>query len=339
MVAREHHKDLGLHLHIALWFTDIIRFTSKNFWDFVGGKHGNYQLMSRPEGWVKYILKEDDFVATEGFDPKSFIKAKKRKQSTSTIRIESAILGGEYHIEELEKLAPGYMLANLKKVEYYSSHVQQRVEARFTPMPMTQIEPHYANLNIYEQEIYDWLFRYSQRKTLNNGCYGDTHLRVHGHTGIGKTSLLIELHKFFRCYQVPFDGRWYDDFLDEDYDLLTFEEYGKSNVKTPQQLNALTDGMGVKLCRRGIKPTVHKRQLPCIMMTNFSWEECYPIVGTSEPVYLEATMRRFHTVQIPKSPNVALIPAPTLFNLINLLKAHVHVEEDESSESEKRQRE
>ncbi len=321
MVSQEHHKDGTLHLHVAVWMNKRLNFSSEKYWDFVGGKHGNYMLMWKPEGWIKYILKENSFVSTEGFDPHAFLLSKSKKTNPVNDLIANDVVAGVHKVEDLEKHGRGWVMCNLQKIQRYIQHVEAREAAKETKLSLQGQIPS-VSFNKYELEIFQWLKLYSQQKTLNNGCRGDLHLRIQGPTGIGKTKVVEQLVRFFRVYFVPYDGKWFDTFNDDDFDLIVFEEYGKSNVYTPQRLNSLVDGMGTQpLCRRGLAPIVHKKQLPCLMLSNFSWEECYPNVHQDQPVYLDATRRRFKNVRIPKEvPFHGGNPA-NLFDLLEKLKS------------------
>ncbi len=319
MVSQEHHKDNTLHLHVAVWLNKKLNFSSEKYWDFVGGKHGNYKLMYRPEGWIKYILKENEYKCTEGFDPKVFVRAKAKKQSPVSVQIADAIVAGEYQIEKLEEFGRGYVMHNLKSIQYYISHIENRVAAKRVNVSLTGIQPD-DSFNEYETEIYEWLQRYSERKTLNKGCQGDVHLRLQGPSDIGKTRLLKVLKKhFFRVYDVPHDNDWFDMFNDRDYDLIVFDEFGKGLSMKPQMLNGLVDGMGMKFNRRNREPVIHKRQIPCLLVTNFSWEGCYPKIMEERPDYLKPTRRRFKEVLVPEGAFAPGILTPTLNRLVSHL--------------------
>ncbi len=319
MVSQEHHKDGTLHLHAAVWLKKRVNFSSEKYWDFVGGKHGNYKLMHYPQGWVEYILKENDFVSSEGFDPKAFIKAKRKKQCTASVQIADAIVGGEYDIEKLEEFGRGYVMRNLRSIQYYISHVEHRVAAQRINISLAGVEPDDC-FNQSETDIFEWLKYYSIRKTLNNGCSGDLHLRIQGPSEIGKTRLMVVLKLFyFRVYEVPFDKDWFDMFNDRDYDLIVFDEYGKGRTMKPQMLNGLVDGMGMSFNRRNREPVVHSKKIPTLMISNFSWDGCYPNLSTDSPEYLKPSKRRFKEVVIPLGQEIIpglQVPQQTLERLV-----------------------
>lgn len=72
IIAREHHKDGGLHLHAFLKFDSIVNNNGKAF-DFAG-KHPNCKIAKNYKQIYKYITKEDDFISN--FDVRAALQKK-----------------------------------------------------------------------------------------------------------------------------------------------------------------------------------------------------------------------------------------------------------------------
>lgn len=319
-----------------------LRYRGTKFWDFIGSteevpRHCNIKPMPTPMGCIKYMLKEEGSRAcTPGFSPEDYLSAKNAKKSTTATIVANLIREGKRKREDLVEIAelyPSFAFHHLKKMKEFQAFYNQVDE---TNVETISLEDHPApyGLNDCEAQIYEWLQYYSRVKTLDKGVYEDQHLRVQGPTKIGKTSLYELLPSFFRVYHVPFDAQWHDLFQVNGHDLIIFDEYGKSRVLTPQDLNGLVDGKGKMLRRRGLPPQMHKEQLPAIMFTNFSWEGCYPNVHKSAPVYLDASKRRFKDVVFPESFLESGEPEFTLFKLCDFLKSIIAGEVEEPTDQE-----
>ncbi len=337
MVAQEHHKDGnspmgdGLHLHVAIWLKKKIDYVGNKYWNFVGStaeepRQANIKLMKYPQGWIKYITKDGGAIAsTEGFDPVAFLKAKGKKQSTKAAMVATMLSKGLKRkradkLEEVREAFPGFFFMQMKKTKEFIAYMDAVESAAFVPVPLYEVEAP-ADFNQHEKKIFNWLKRYSVNKVLDKESVGeDRHLRVVGPTGIGKTTLIKVIRKFFRCYIVPYE-KWQDAFEEGQFDLIVLDEFGKKNILWPQMLNGLVDGMGAKLLRRNMPPVLHDERLPAIMFTNLSWERCYPNVAGKDPEYLAATTRRFENVTVGDMHGSSL--QLTLFRLGDFLKSLV----------------
>ncbi len=313
MVVQEDHKEgnseigAGKHLHCAVWLNKKVQYRGNKFWNFVGSSpdvecQANILRMARPPGWIKYLLKEkgENYVCTEGFDPILYLKASKSKKSCSSLIVANMIVEGERDLNILIEKYPGFMLRDQKKVQQFISLVDSLNIAKLVPISLSGLDTP-DNFNQYEVQIFEWLVYMSEIKHVfpNSSHEHNFHLRIKGPSKVGKSSVVDLLPAFFRCYEIPFDGKWFDDFALKTYDLLVFDEYGKKRSYSPQELNVLSDGRGRMLPQRGKCPVKHSERLPCVMSTNLTWEECYPNVFTEEPVYLAATTRRWKTIEIP----------------------------------------
>ena len=95
---------------------------------------------------------------------------------------------------------------------------------------------------------------------------------------------------------MPRDEEFYDSYEDGCFDLVVLDEY--KHQKRLQFLNAWCDGQPLPLRRKGSQ-TVKTDNLPLIICSNFSPEECYrPGVGR------DALLDRFVVVELRSDFNL-----------------------------------
>ena len=112
IVCQEKHADEELHLHIGIFLTERFRTRDPNYFDFVAGKHGNYQPMKSIKGSIAYLKKEDPQPLTYGTIPSSSKDGKMSKSDTVAEQIASGT-----SIDDIATTFPGFFLLNKRKVE------------------------------------------------------------------------------------------------------------------------------------------------------------------------------------------------------------------------------
>lgn len=116
---------------------------------------------------------------------------------------------------------------------------------------------------------------------------------ISGPTGFGKSHFLMELIKRgIRTYVMPLDEDFYDDYYDEEFDLIVLEEY--RSQKTIQFLNRIADGLPQTLRKKGSQ-YLKKKKLPILVLSNYIPSTSYhksarDIVATIE--------RRFEVINL-----------------------------------------
>ncbi len=289
VVAREPHKDGNNHLHVALKLSEKLRYTDQSgkYWDFVTKQHGNYQRMKRPTSWVGYCIKGGNFVCSEGFDPQLFCSATSKKRSYVSEVIAKEIIANEKDLNQLVEEYPGFMIMQLKKVQHFVDFMGRQREKRRKLLELPYFDV--SGLSRQSQTVYKWLL------TISSGHFiaEVEHLRIQGPTGIGKTSLVLAINQFFRLYSMPLSEDWYCTFNDHAYDIVVFDEYKAQ--KTLTFLNRFCDGAYHPLKRKGQEMYLHSKRLPCLMLSNYSWENSYTKAKDS-PTF-PATLRRWQVVE------------------------------------------
>lgn len=261
-VAQERHADGERHLHILLCLENKVRTRDPTFWDFVAGKHGNYQAARYPQKVLKYISKEDAEVEVHGTIPGDSGDSKTSKSDT----VAEMILSGS-SISEVTKKFPGFVLLNYAKVTTFKSI--------FTGIATTEsLEPlrnpiEYRGENIATTVIVEWL----NSNLFTSRDFKQKQLYIFGPKNFGKTSLILRLSKYLRVYSMPHSEDFYDGYADSEFDLIFLDEF-RGN-KTIQFLNLWLQG-GLPFCYRtkggqGMK----RKNLPCIICSNYSLENCY----------------------------------------------------------------
>lgn len=124
VVAHENHQDGTDHLHVVLSLKTKLRVSSPTWFDFVTGKHGNYQTQRNPVKNLKYVTKDGDYVSY-GIDVQEWLNAHNNKQSTKGTLVATRILEGATFDDILEQ-EPGYVLSNKRKVEDLIEYTQQK---------------------------------------------------------------------------------------------------------------------------------------------------------------------------------------------------------------------
>lgn len=320
LVCREPHQDGTPHLHVFLVLKKQLKYRLGNndFWDFVGGKHGNYQAMKSVRGWLNYCMKGEDYVCfPPEFVPSTLLSASKHKVSYVREDVAKKIREDpETEDKTLVDLYPGFMLMYGDKVDSFRERIRRLKEAERIRLELPLEMPLcYYGFSDEEKRIYMFFHRVS-----TGGRTHQHHLRIEGGTGIGKTRLMKLLSFFFNLYHVDYETNWFDDFSHESADLIVFDEF-KSQKKL-NFINRLCDGSGAVLSRRGKAPYRLKYRVPIIICSNFSWDQSYPNVLVRSPVLLEAAGRRFLTVRVPLGGN--------LFRLCDMITALIRSQSEES---------
>lgn len=294
VVGREKHADGGLHLHCAFWLNDRLETTNPHFFDaLVGGAHGNYQVMAKPPDCVKYCIKDDDFIASEGFDAKAYITARKAGVSTGFATVAVKVKEGT-SLAELNDAHPGFMLQHLTKVKTYAAFCTATIPAE--PLVAFPADlPDLATLNDSEAAVFNWL-RGNLIGFPARPRFRSLQLMIIGGTGIGKSSLVDSLSRFARPYHMPMEESFYDSYSDKLFDFVFLDEF--RSQKTISFMNSFVDGSTVTLRIKGGQVTKRKN-LPVIICSNWEPALAYHKVQAANPEVLDAFMRRFLVVRVP----------------------------------------
>lgn len=258
VVCEEDHKDGTPHLHVYISFRDKKTFCQTDCFDFIGGKHGNYQVTKSVKKWIEYVTKAGRYLA-KGVD----VESVKRKQKTLSSSVAESIMSGK-SISDVNKENPGYVMINKRKIEEYESWVKCELAKR---QKIDWIPPVLEGLTDTNLKIAEWICSNIrvQRK------FKAPQLYIHGPRNHGKTSLVEWLERSLSVYHMPMNEEFYDHYSD-DYDLVVMDEF--KGQKTIQFMNQFLQGSPMTIRKKGSQSMKYKN-LPVLILSNYRLSECY----------------------------------------------------------------
>lgn len=261
IVAQEKHADGNTHLHIALFLTEKLRLRDQTYFDFICGKHGNYQTMKSPKDCIAYVTKADTQPKIIGTIPavSKGSKSPKSDQAAQMIRSGSTL-------NEVEEKLPGFFLLNKRKLEEYQSWYSiKRMRLALLPFKLPIL---YSGEDLATKDIVEWL----NMNLFIQRPFKSPQLYIFGPTNTCKTSLGMLLSQYCMVYRMPLLEDFYDSYHDQDYDLVILDEF--KGQKTIQFLNLWLDGQPMSVRKKGSQGFKNKN-LPMIICSNYRLDECY----------------------------------------------------------------
>jgi len=283
VVAAENHKDGTPHLHLLLEFKERFRSRKVDFFDFIGEKHGNYQVARNVRKCLEYVTKCNNYVS-DGIDIKEVLA----KRAGKTGLIAKMVHEGKT-LKEIDAEDPGYVLNNKRKIEEYISFVSRTKKEEklpWVPVPEEDI----VDLDDESDKV---IARWLNLNILRPRELKQKQLFIHGPPNMGKTTLIENLSKYLRVYMAPRDEDFYDAYEDGCYDLIVFDEF--KNTKTMQFMNQILDGQQFFLKQKG-RQVLKKDRLPVIVLSNYGLDKCYPKLY--EACLLAPLMARLEIVEV-----------------------------------------
>jgi len=239
IVCNEKHQDGNTHSHVLIKFKSKIDKEDSHFADFLSktaeGKkfHGNYQSARDVHKIITYIKKAGDYIDSGN------LPEKKDKVSAT---VAAALKAGK-SLREVDAIDSGYMMNNLKKIKEYSQFLQDLAQEDIDKAKMKLVVPiAVPNADDELQRLIDWCnhnFYQRKRPIREPQLWLKTPIRS------GKTTWLACLQQFMRCYIVGYERESFDEYRDDKYDVIVFDEY-KSQKKL-EFLNSLIDGQSKRL--------------------------------------------------------------------------------------------
>jgi len=299
VVAEEAHEDGTPHLHAIIRFKQSLTTRDCNFFDFVGGKHGNLKKILRTE-WrvVAYVVKAGRWVATNGFDPVAFVKAGQKKGSTKADMIATAILeDSTVTLQAITKTHPGYVMMNMQKIQSFLQKVRlwtaKEETTIWTPLPLP------PGVSTFNSTIIEWL----NKNICQKREFKQKQLYIWGSVGVGKTHMINLLSKLIRIYHIPKNEDWDDLYEDGLYHLAVLDEFKRQ--KTRSYLLEWLQGSTMILKRKGLCPLIKSCNVPTIILGNYSLDVLY-----MDPKYhgtLPALQARLLEVFVPALSRIDIL--------------------------------
>lgn len=315
LISREKHEDGSWHLHALLDLKEKFRTRRVDYFDdlVVPPKHPNIvsKLKSRP-ATIRYITKGGDpALIVSTFDYQSYLKKSASKRSTKGLLITEMINDGKT-LDEIDDLHPDYVLLHgriLREYFHYKDLKKLRrsfAEAQQIPV---RVWPAPDYLNVWNARIATWL---SSNIRLPRP-HRSAQLWIAAPAGSGKTSLIMWLEATFKLsvYYWPKDEHWWDGYSDKAFDLIVLDEFRSQKKIT--ELNPILSGDPTPLSRRSAAPLVKRDNLPVIILSNFTPQECF---HKCQPAQLAPLLDRLLIVAAPDNHKLRFIEEPDDPNLI-----------------------
>ncbi len=292
IVSQESHLDGTPHLHVVFNLKDKAIFTDPNRWDFIAMKHGNYQIAKHILKVVKYVTKDGNYESYK-IDVPTWLMSHQTKNGASFELVASLMKAGN-SLEQIDDLHPGMVARNLVKLQKYDKFLLSKKRKlasaelkQWRALDISALDQDFRLLGIW----------------MNNNLHGSPRLFkqkqlwLWGNTNLGKTSMVMKLMKYFRTYMIPTDVSHLDDYHDDDYDLLVMDEY--KGQKSITWLNGFAQGSHFPVHRR-YSGTMKIKNLPLIVLSNYSIEQAYDKVNMYNPERLFPLKSRFEVINVLK---------------------------------------
>lgn len=268
-VSEEKHKDGSPHLHAVIKAKERKRWPHVNL-DKIGGKHGNYKGTTSLYNSLKYIIKDEDFIA-DGIDPVKYLEEIEKHKSHKADEVAGMVTEGKAFDDVLDKY-PGFALMNKRKIDDlidYCEIKKQKVDLLpwedGKKVILDTISMHDDHDSL--RRIFRWI--YLNIKTKRQ--FKQKQLYIHGPPNLGKTSLILWLSKYLRIYHMEKNG-YSDGYNDGCYDLIVMDEFKAQ--KTISFWNEWLQGSVMPLNVR-FRHRVKRDNLPVIILSNYSLEQAY----------------------------------------------------------------
>lgn len=285
------------HLHILVLFKKKFNTRNRSAFDFVCGKHGNYQPAKHQYAVVNYLRKSDQAPLSFGEIPNPALKSgRSRGKAGSGTPSESksatyaqGLLSGSLTLQEIMRTDPGFYMQKKRHLEDFDSacrFLQMNASKQKWPTELT-----YSGESLETQRIVEWL-----RSNIGvTRSLRQKQLYIHGPKEFFKSTVIELLQEFLTLYEIPKGEDFYDFYDDRVVDLAYMDEF-KAH-KPIQWLNQFLDGSRMTLRKKGSQYLKCKK-IPVIIMSNFSLEQCYAGALAKDPNKLDTLLSRLEVIEL-----------------------------------------
>lgn len=295
IVAEEKHEDGSPHLHILLSFKEKFITRDRHVFDFIASKHGSYETVRSLKDAIRYVKKDGNFLTIGDNIPS---ENGTQKQSKSTAVAEMLKSGAT--LEQVFEVEPGYFLQNKKKIQELAFWIASYQEAKRKPGLKFPIS--YVGENVNTRRIVDWL----NTNLSSPMSFKAKQLYIYGPSNHCKTSLVMKLSSFIPVYDIPAGEDFYDFFENDRFQLSLLDEFFRH--KTIQWLNLWLQGSTLTLRTKGSQ-YLKKQNIPTIILSNYSVEECYDKVDINKLITLENRLEIIKLTEPIDIDNIIFEPA------------------------------
>lgn len=285
IVAQEKHQDGNLHLHMGFQLEKPKNVKDPNYWDFLTGKHGNYQTMRNPQKVIRYCQKEDPHPAVYGNLPETSSKVK-----TADVIAQQIMQGTP--LQSLVQEYPGYVLQHKRKIDefyHYAKEQETIMQKKAWPggVRFRQLSKS-PTTNHVNMTVCGWL----ENNIRKPRAFKSPQLCVSAPPNHNKTSLVNILEEMLTIYHVPQTENFYDFYDDDTCDLVVFDEFrgAQHNV---QWLNSFLQGSTMNIRKKGTQ-YLKRKNPPCLILTNYSLTELFPDTAERSMFLARVTFVELH---------------------------------------------
>lgn len=288
-IGIELHEDGGLHYHALVDMGKKINWESPRCLD-IGDLHGDYKAAIHPDKVLEYVTKDGNYRFmgwTNLEEAKLDVSKVGKKRSSDWEEIGAMIQSG----------ATTKDIVTSKKQRWKDLSRIDDAVSQWGLWNMPTKDPFQGvtvlDANPETTAIGTWLNTNVQKPRL----FKQKQLYLYGDKNLGKTSLINLLSEHLNIFYAPNDSEWMDEYSD-DYDLIVFDEFRAQY--TIQWLNRFLEGSVMPLKRRAKSPALKKKNVPVIILSNFSLQEAYQKSSAEKLETLEARLLTVHIHQFLK---------------------------------------
>ncbi len=263
VVSTEQHKDGTPHLHCIISLKERVQVHRADYFDFLTGKHGNYQGCRNVGKVLAYVIKCDDYISVN-INVEEYVRLRNAKKSTKSAIIARYIISGEKTLKDIMLEYPGFVMMHQRKIRDFQALVSVINKPKKKDWIGASV---LCTDNNRDSDIARWLNKNIKQKRK----FKQQQLYIWGETNIGKTSLIEQLSKYLNIYYLPAED-FYDTYLDDSYDLVVMDEF--KGQKRVSFLNQFLQGSTMPLPKKGSQ-YVKCQNLPCIFLSNYSMRNAY----------------------------------------------------------------
>jgi len=289
VIGIEQHEDGGTHFHALVDMGKKINWINPKCLD-LGLLHGNYQAAVHPVKVLDYVTKGSVFVF---YGWKDIAEARDDVAKAGTKRcadwdlIGDAIISGK-SAKAIVTEKPGRFKDVQRIEEAIAINALWNMPTKPPFQGVLAMDATSATIAITQ-----WLNDNIQKER----AFKAPQLYVYGDKNLGKTSLINLLSEHLNVFYAPNDSEWMDDYSD-DFDLVVFDEFRAQY--TIQWLNRFLEGSCMPLKRRSRAPVLKKKNMPVVILSNFSLQEAYAKSSAEKLETLEARLAIIHATQFLK---------------------------------------
>lgn len=289
IISKENHKDTeGVHSHIFIKYKKKQNIRDSCYFDFIFKKHSNISSVRSEKKCIQYVIKDGDYevfgVTKEQIG--EFLKSNRGRFDTVARKIINGMT-----MEQLLEHEPGFVLNHSRKIKDFMCIVQRanqqkKILSSWVSLSVLSQEPHV-------RQLCSWLNRNLNKQ---DRCFKAPQLYLYGSSNLGKTSLILDLQRFFRIYWMPTGENFHDLYDDASYDLIAFDEFKGQYPVT--EMNRILQGSDTLLRVKGSQ-YLKKKNLPIIITSNYSPTSVYHNIREDDPG-LQGFLNRIEIIEVTK---------------------------------------